>query len=82
VVTIDAQYGSDDFGLYGRVARVPSVQLRVGAPEPEAFARAKAAGKLPPGPHTSLFAPDRERTIRTSVAAQTVSVLELCGASK
>jgi hippurate hydrolase len=70
---------SEDFGVYGRVAGVPSIQLRVGAVEPAEFAKAKAAGKIVPGPHSPLFAPDRERTIRTGVAAYTISVLELLG---
>ncbi|HEX7668601.1 MAG TPA: amidohydrolase, partial [Polyangiaceae bacterium] len=74
---VDPTTGSEDFGVFGRVASVPSVQLRVGAPEPGEFAKAKADGKLPPGPHSSAFAPDRERTIRTGVTAFTLSVLEL-----
>jgi amidohydrolase len=77
VLPIDPTTGSEDFGVFGRVAGVPSVQLRVGAPEPGEFAKAKAEGKVPPGPHSSAFAPDRERTIRTGVAAFTLSVLEL-----
>jgi hippurate hydrolase len=68
---------SEDFGVYGRVAGVPSVQLRIGASEPAEWAKAKAAGTLPPGPHNAAFAPDRERTIRTGVTALTFSALEL-----
>jgi hippurate hydrolase len=71
--------GSEDFGVFGRVAGVPSMMLRVGAIEPGEFAAAKAAGKTLPGPHSPLFAPDREPTIRTAVAAFTVSALELLG---
>lgn len=70
---------SEDFGVYGRVAGVPSVQLRVGATAPAELARAKAEGRFVPGPHNSLFAPDREPTIRTGVSALTFSVLELLG---
>ena len=70
---------SEDFGVYGRAAGAPSVQLRIGAPEPGQFEKAKAAGTLPPGPHNAGFAPDRERTIRTGVSALTLSVLELLG---
>jgi hypothetical protein len=73
---------SEDFGVFGRVAGVPSVQLRIGAPEPGEFAKARAEGKFPPGPHTAKFAPDRQRTIRTGVAAFTLSVLELLGPVK
>ena len=77
VVPIEPSMGSEDFGLFGRVAGVPSIQLRIGAAEPSAFANAKATGKTVPGPHSPLFAPDRERTIRTGVAAFTLSVLDL-----
>jgi amidohydrolase len=77
VLPIDPTTASEDFGVFGRVAGAPSVQLRVGASEPAEFAKAKAEGKLLPGPHNSAFAPDRERTIRTGVAAFTLSVLDL-----
>jgi amidohydrolase len=79
VVPIEPTTASEDFGVFGRVAGVPSIQLRLGAVEPVEFAKAKAEGKLVPGPHSPLFAPDRERTIRTGVAAFTLSVLELLG---
>jgi amidohydrolase len=79
VLAVDPTTASEDFGVYGRVARVPSIQLRVGAIEPGAFAKAKEAGKLAPGPHSALFAPDRERSIRAGVAALTLSVLDLAG---
>jgi hippurate hydrolase len=71
--------GSEDFGVFGRVAGVPSIQLSIGAIEPAEFASAKAAGTTVPGPHSPLFAPDREPTIRTAVAAFTLSALELVG---
>ena len=70
---------SEDFGVYGRVAGVPSIQLRVGTVEPGEFAKLKEAGKLAPGPHSAQFAPDRERTIRGGISAFTLSVLELAG---
>jgi amidohydrolase len=79
VVTLDPTTSSEDIGVFGRVAGVPSVQLRIGAPEPGQFAKARAEGKFPPGPHTSKFAPDRQPTIRTGVATFTLSVLELLG---
>ena len=79
VVSGEPGMGSEDFGVFGKVAGVPSVMLRVGAAEPGEFARAKAAGATLPGPHNAKFAPDRERTIRTGVAAFTISVLELLG---
>jgi hippurate hydrolase len=79
VVATDPVMGSEDFGVFGTAAGVPSVMLRVGAAEPGEFAKAKAAGTLVPGPHNAGFAPDRERTIRTGVSAFTISVLELLG---
>jgi len=79
VVPATPSSGSEDFGLFGQVAGVPSVMLRVGAIESGEFARATAAGQVLPGPHSPLFAPYREPTIRTSVAAFTISVLELTG---
>jgi hippurate hydrolase len=79
VVPIEPVMGSEDFGVFGRVANVPSIQLRIGAVEPSAFANARATGKPVPSVHSPLFAPDRERTIRAGVAAFTLSVLELLG---
>jgi hippurate hydrolase len=81
VVPIEPTTASEDFGVFGRAANVPSIQLRLGAVEPGEFARSKAAGKQVPGPHSALFAPDRERTLRTGVAAFTVAALDLLGGS-
>jgi hippurate hydrolase len=75
----DPMTGSEDFGVYGSVAGVPSVNLRIGAVEPGAFARAQATGTFLPGLHSPLFAPDREPAITTGVAALTLSALELLG---
>jgi hippurate hydrolase len=79
VVDTEPSTGSEDFGLFGRVAGAPSIQLRVGAVEPVEFAKLKAEGKVAAGPHSSLFAPDRERTLRTGIAAFSLSALELLG---
>jgi amidohydrolase len=79
VVTTEPVMGSEDFGVFGRASGAPSVMLRIGAAEPGAFVKAKAAGTLVPGPHNAGFAPDREPTIRAGVAAYTLSVLELLG---
>ena len=82
VTTLDPNTSSEDIGVFGRVAGVPSVQLRIGAPDPGEFAKARAEGKYPPGPHTSKFAPDRQPTIRTGVTVLTLSVLELLGVQR
>jgi amidohydrolase len=77
VLPISPSSASEDFGVYGRVAGVPSLQLRIGAVDPEEFAKAQAAGTILPSPHSPFWAPDRERTIRTAVAALTYSAYEL-----
>jgi metal-dependent amidase/aminoacylase/carboxypeptidase family protein len=82
VVPIEPTTASEDFGVFGRVAGVPSIQLRVGSVEPGEFDKAKSEGRLAPGPHNSGFAPDRERTIRGGVAAYTLSVMDLLGGAK
>jgi hippurate hydrolase len=70
---------SEDFGAFGRAAGAPSVMFFIGASNPEAFAKAKAAGTSLPNVHSPLFAPDRERTIRTGVTLLTVAALDLLG---
>ncbi|MES2321087.1 MAG: amidohydrolase [Pseudomonadota bacterium] len=77
VATIGPTSASEDFGVYGRIAGVPSLQLRIGAIEPKLYAASKAGGAALPSTHSPFWAPDRESTIRTSVAALTYSVLEL-----
>jgi amidohydrolase len=77
VLPIQPSSASEDFGVFGRVAGVPSIQLRVGAVEPKSYAEAKASGTNLPSPHSPFFAPDREPTIRAGVAALTYSALEL-----
>jgi amidohydrolase len=79
VVPADPTTTSEDFGVYGRAAGAPSIQLLIGAIEPGQFAKAKADGINVPGLHNAFFAPDRELTIRTGVAAYTLSVMELLG---
>jgi amidohydrolase len=81
VFPISPSSASEDFGDFGRAAGVPSIQLRIGAVEPAEYAAAKASGKTTPAPHNALFAPDRERTIRTGVTALTASVVDLLGAT-
>jgi hippurate hydrolase len=70
---------AEDFGEFGRAAGVPSVMLRVGAAEPARYAEAKQKGEPLPSLHSGTFAPDRERTIRTSASVLTLSALELLG---
>jgi amidohydrolase len=70
---------SEDFGVFGRAADVPSVYIFLGAAEPAAFAKSKQTGVLVPNVHSALFAPDRVATLRTGTSALTLSALELLG---
>jgi len=76
VVDLPAQMASEDFSLFPQNG-IPSVMLQIGSVEPEKFAAAKAAGTQLPSLHSPLFAPDRERTIKTAIAAEVVSLREL-----
>jgi len=68
----------DDFSEYG-YAGVPALDFSVGAANAEELAAAEKSGKSLPSLHSSLFAPDREPSLRTGIAAETAAVLELLG---
>src|SRR3954467_2244573 len=70
---------AEDFGEFGKAAGVPSVLLRVGAVEPAKYEAATKSGTPLPSLHSSGFAPDRERTIKTAATVLTLSALELLG---
>jgi len=70
--------GGEDFAEYGR-AGIPAVMLWLGITEPKRLAQAQAAGETLPSAHSPLYAPDRERTLRTGVTTLTTAALELLG---
>ena len=76
VVPYPQMMGSEDFSEYGH-AGVPATLFWIGATDPATFAALKAKGMAPPSNHSSLFAPDRERTIRTGVTVLTAGAMEL-----
>jgi amidohydrolase len=78
VVDIQPEMSSEDFSQYG-LAGVPAMMFRLGAAEPQALAKANAAGAELPSLHSALFAPDRDPTLRTGVAAETAVLLDLFG---
>jgi amidohydrolase len=78
VVETPPQMASEDFSEYG-LAGVPAVQLSLGAADPVALAKARAAGVELPSLHSSLFAPDRDPTLRTGVVAEEAMLLDLLG---
>jgi hypothetical protein len=61
VMPADPTTGSEDFGVSGRVAGVPSIQLWIGTIESAEFARAKEAGPTarPPSAPGSRRSPSR-----------------------
>jgi len=68
----DPIMASEDFGLFGLDGhRIPTVMFWLGAMDPVKLTAAQAAGKSLPGPHTSLFEPVPEPTLRTGVTAMT-----------
>jgi amidohydrolase len=65
----------DEFGLEGR--KIPAVMFGLGAVDADQLAAAHAAGKTLPGPHTSLFKPLPEPTLRTGVKAMSSVAMAL-----
>jgi hippurate hydrolase len=79
VVELPPVMGAEDFGEFGRAARVPSLIFWLGAVEPGKFASAEGDTTKLPGLHSSEWAPDREPTLKTGASALTIAVLELLG---
>jgi amidohydrolase len=77
VVEAERVMGAEDFGELARVGGFPGVLLWLGAADPTKFAASKAKGEPLPAMHSGLFAPDKERTLKTGVSALTAAVLEL-----
>jgi amidohydrolase len=76
VIAMPPKMGSEDFSEFG-LAGVPAVQLDLGAANPEALVKARAGGGELPSLHSSQFAPDRDPTLRTGVAAEVAMLLDL-----
>jgi amidohydrolase len=70
------EMASEDFSRFPK-AGVPQLTLRVGAVDPAAFAAAEKSGDALPGLHSPLFAPDRERTLKTAITAEVLALREL-----
>ena len=73
VVQIDPLMVSEDFGRFGLGGKIPTTMLNVGAVDPAKI----ASGERLPSLHSSEFAPVPEPTLRGSIKAMTLSVLEL-----
>jgi hippurate hydrolase len=70
------EMASEDFTEFQR-AGVPTLMLRVGAVERAKYDAALKAGAALPSLHSSLFAPDREPTIKSAIAAEVVALRAL-----
>jgi len=70
------EMASEDFSRFGQ-AGIPTLTLRVGAVEPAAFEAAEKSGAALPSLHSPLFAPDRERALKTAILAEVLSLREL-----
>jgi metal-dependent amidase/aminoacylase/carboxypeptidase family protein len=69
---------SEDFSEFARDG-VPTFMMWVGATEPAKWAAAMKSGERLPSLHSPIFAPDRERTLKTAILAQTTMVLSMLG---
>ena len=78
VVEIPPMMAFEDFSEFS-LAGVPSSMFFVGAVEPARFAAAQQSGAPLPGLHSSLWAPDREPTLKTAITTETAALLEVLG---
>jgi len=76
VVEIPPKMVFEDFSEFS-LAGVPSAIFAVGGVEPANFAAARQSGTPLPGLHSSLWAPDREPTLKTAITVETTALLEL-----
>jgi len=76
VIQAQPVMGSEDFSEYVR-AGVPGFFLRVGAVTPATYAELHGDRTKLPSLHSALFAPDREPTLKTSIAAEVAVLREL-----
>ena len=82
VVDAERTMGSEDVGIFGDPAftggkSIPVVYYRLGAMDPATLAAAQAKGTLPPGMHTSRFAPVPQPTLDVGVKSLTAATLAL-----
>ncbi len=78
VVEIPPKMVFEDFSEFS-LAGVPSAIFLVGGVEPTKFAAAQRSSTPLPGLHSSLWAPDREPTLKTAITVETAELLELLG---
>jgi len=72
-----AVMGSEDVGLFSLNGTIPAVMFRLGASDPAKLIESVKTGVQLPGPHSPLFAPVYEPTIRTGVNEMTRMALDI-----
>jgi len=77
VTTPAAVMGSEDVGLFSLNGAIPAVMFRLGASDPGKLAQSLKTGVSLPGPHSPLFAPVYEPTIRAGVTVLTAMALDV-----
>jgi amidohydrolase len=79
VDTLPALYGSEDFGVFGSSAGVPSVFWFLGGWDRDDYAKAEVAGRVEediPSNHSPFFAPVIDPTLGVGVRALVVAALD------
>ncbi|MGD0442868.1 MAG: amidohydrolase [Edaphobacter sp.] len=69
--------GSEDFGIFSLDHKIPAVIFWLGAYDPAKVAESERTGVALPSPHSPLFAPLPEQTLRTGVTAMTDAAVAL-----
>jgi len=70
------EMASEDFADF-QLGGVPTLMLRIGAVAPATYEAAVKSGAPLPSLHSSLFAPDREPTIKAAIAAEVIALREV-----
>jgi amidohydrolase len=70
---------SEDFGEFGLDHKIPVMMFWVGANSEATLAAAKQSGTPVPSPHSPLFAPVAEPTLRTGILAMSAAALDVLG---
>ena len=77
VLDATAIMASEDVGFFSLDGKIPAVMYWLGAADPAKLAQSRVTGVPLPGPHSPLFAPAYEPTIRTGVIALTAMALDI-----
>jgi hippurate hydrolase len=78
VVQVEPTMIFEDFAEFN-LAGIPSVDLWVGAVNPEKFTAAQQSGSALPQLHSATWAPDYVPTLKTAITVETTELLELLG---